>query len=513
MGIRTRAARLLMAGAAVAALAGAIPAQAETLADAIALAYESNPTLQRARAQQRALDESYVVARAGFRPSLSVSGSAAYRNSDTAFGVVDDNSGGVTLSASQPVFTGGRVSSDVRAALAGVQAGREGLRAIEGDILQAVVQAFEDVRRDQTILGIRQNNVELLNTQLTETQTRFEVGQVTRTDVAQADAQLAAARAQLSSATANLQNSRASYATLVGRNPGDLTAPPTLPGLPNTVDAAFDVAEAENPDLKQARLTEESSRARVAQARAAGRPTASINASLGYSGPISPFDTHDYDRALSVTASVTQPLFSGGVIRSNVRRSLETNNSDRIQIEGVRRQVVQSVSQAWNVMLAARSNVTSNEQGVRAATIAFEGMREQYQVGLSTTLDVLIAQERLRDSELALAQSRRDRYVAEASLLNAMGRLEAGRLVTGQPLYDAKANFDQVRNNGMVPWEHAVEALDTMGKPAAADPTRPILGPGPAPATASIVPSAGEPPVDAKYSTAVPTQPKAPAAP
>ncbi len=512
MGIKTRAATLLMAGAAVAALAGgaAMPAHAETLADAIALAYQSNPTLQRARAQQRALDETYVVARAGWRPSVSVSGNMRY--SDTS-GLGDSNSGGVSLSASQPIFTGGRTSAEVRAAMAGVMAGREGLRGIEGDILQAVVQAFEDVRRDFTILGIRQNNVELLTQQLNETQTRFEVGQVTRTDVAQAQAQLAAAKAQLSSSTATLQNSRASYATLVGRNPGDLVEPANLPGLPVTIDQAFDAAEAENPDLRHARLTEEASRARVAGAKAAGLPTVSLSASLGYSGQVAPFDVRDYSRAVSAQATVTQPLFSGGVIRSNVRRSLENNNSDRIQIESVRRAVVQSVSQAWNSMLSARANVSSDEEGVKAATVAFDGMREQYRVGLSTTLDVLIAQERLRDAELALAQARRDRYVAEAALLNNMGRLEVARVVTGAPVYDPTASFDEVKNQGAVPWEHLVQSLDSMGAPADPDPSRPIPAPQ-LPGAAVVMQQANTaPPVDAPYSTAVPTTPRATPAP
>ena len=503
---------MLLATAAVAALAGASakPARAETLADAIALAYQSNPTLQRARAQQRALDESYVTAQAGWRPSLSVVGSLGYRETP---GVPTNNVGGVTLSASQPIYTGGRNAAEVSATLSGILAGREGLRGVEAGVLQAVVQAYEDVRRDQQILAIRQNNVDLLRQQLDETKTRMDVGQLTRTDVAQAEAQLAAAQALLSSAQAQLQFSRATYATQVGRNPGDLEAPATLPGLPATVDQAFDAAEAENPSLRQARLTEEASRSRVAEAKAAGLPTVSLSASVGYSGPVAPFDTRDYGRAAAITGVVSQPLFSGGVIRSNVRRSLEQNNGDRIQIEGVRRQVVQSVSQGWNALLAARANVTSDVEQVRAATIAFDGVREQARVGLSTTLDVLIAQERLRDAELALAQARRDTYVDEAVLLNAMGRLEIARIVAGAPLYDSAAAFKKVKSLGAVPWEPLIQAIDTLGAPMRPDPNRPIPAPGTTPAPATILPSAAGAPADAPYSTAVPTAPRPRAAP
>ncbi len=193
------------------------------------------------------------------------------------------------------------------------------------------------MRRDLHILGIRQNNVELLTQQLNETQTRFEVGQVTRTDVAQAQGP-----ARRRPRPALLGHGEPAEQPCKLRHPGgpqsgDLIEPANLPGLPVTIDQAFDAAESENPDLRQARLTEEASRARVASAKAAGRPTVSLSASLGYSGTVAPFDTRDYDRSVSAQATVTQPLFAGGVIRSNVRRSLENNNSDRIQIESVRR--------------------------------------------------------------------------------------------------------------------------------------------------------------------------------
>jgi outer membrane protein len=447
------------------------------------MAYQTNPTLLGQRAQQRALDETYVVARTGFRPTANVSGTAEYQRDDfgrlggyttTASGGAvisgggghsDSNGGAAQLTLNQPLFTGGRTESAVRAAEATVLAGREGLRASEAGVLQSVILAYEDVRRDQAIVGIRRNNVDVLASQLDETQTKFQVGQVTRTDTAQAAAQLSAARALLTSAQAQLQISRANYTAVVGQNPGDLAVEPPLPGLPTTVDQAFDAAEAANPTLQQAMNTERSSRAKVAEARAANRPTVALQGTLGYDGPLSPLETRDYDRSLTAMATVTQPIFTGGLNSSNIRAALEQNNADRIAIEGARRQVVQSVSQAWNTMAAAHANTGSDEEQVRSASVAFEGVQAEYRAGLRTTLDVLIAQEALRDAELALVQARHDEYVAEASLLNAMGRLEARALLRGVALYDPAVSFDRVKRIGAVPWEGLVEGLDSLGGP------------------------------------------------
>ena len=479
--------------------------QAETLADAIALAYRTNPTLQSQRAQQRELDETYVVARTGLRPTATVSASTGYSRTDFGAptftvpttpgatpGVYDHyetNSGGAQLTLTQPVFNGGRTAAAVQAADASVKAGREGLRATEASILQAVVQAYADVRRDQQIVRIRENNVQVLSNQLDETKAKFEVGQITRTDVAQGQAQLAAARALLSSAQAQLQISRANYTAVVGQNPGELAPESAIPGVPPTVDQAFDVAEAESPLLRQAQSTEAASRARIAEARAANHPTVALQASLGYSGTVAPFDTRNYDQAITAGATVTQPLFTGGLNSSNIRSALEQNNSDRLQIEVARRQVVQQVSQAWNVMAGSRANVTSDEEQVNAARVAFEGSQEEYRAGLRTTLDTLIAQQTLRDAELALVQARHDAYVAGANVLQAMGRLEAKNLVSGVETYDPKTSFDKVKHAGAVPWEGLVEGLDSLGAPRSAGP-RPLPAAIPSTGPVTMIPSA-----------------------
>jgi outer membrane protein len=499
----TNSYRLWMAAVSSMALLGAAAAaRAETLADALALAYQANPTLQSQRALQRQTDETYVQARAGFRPTVSVSASSSVFDPARAGA---NNSLGATLTASQPIFTGGRTSAAIDVAEANILAGRQTLRTVEQTVLQAVIQAYQDVIRDQQIVAIRQQSVTVLGNQLAETQARFEVGLLTRTDVARGEAQLANARALLSTAQSNLQNSRAAYVTAVGQNPGELVAPSPLPGLPATVDDAFTAAEAANPALLRAQIAEQASRYRIAQVRAQRRPTVSANASIGYTGTASPLDLGS--RALSAGATVTQPLFVGGSVNSQIRAALEQNNSDRVLIESARRTAVQNTAQAWNQMQAAQNNIVSNQEQVRAATVAFEGAQEQYRVGLSTTLDVLLTQETLRSAQLSLVQSQRDLYVAQATLLNAMGRLDAKSLIQGAPLYDPAEAFDKVRNEGSVPWEHVIESLDDAGSPAPADPNRPLPAPAAAQGGVALNPATTLPAASAGFSTVTPTAP------
>lgn len=479
----TRKARLL-AAVCTAGLLAAGAAHAETLADAIALAYQTNPTLQEQRANQRAIDETYVQARAGLRPSLSIDASATHQEvklgSDqttiqfdppalVSINKRNTSSANATLSVSQPVYTGGRVTSQISASQADVLQGREQLRQVEEGVLLNVVQAYVDVRRDQERLRINQENVDVLKKQLDEANARFNVGEITRTDVAQAQARLAAAQAGLASAQASLAISRANYAAIVGQNPGELAPEPSLDSLlPASVDDAFTRAQANNPKMLASGYAERASRARVASARAQRRPTVALRASLGASGNSaganSPFN--DYDRSLSGSVVATMPIFTGGLTSSEVRQASARDDAARIGIEGSRRTVLQDVAQAWNQLLGARANLEANQEQVNASQIAFEGTQQEMQVGLRTTLDVLNAEQELRNAELALVTARHDEYVAAASVLAAMGDLEAGKLAPGVQAYDPAKNFNQVSHSwGWVPWEYGVELLDRVGAP------------------------------------------------
>jgi outer membrane protein len=460
----------------------AAPVCAETLADAIALAYDTNPNLLAQRATQRALDETYVQARVGYRPQLSFSSDAAYLETRTPHaaggglidtngdgipdalgrGVVASNNATIGLNLDQPLWTGGRTSSAVSAAEADILSGRETLRRVESQVLLNVIQAYVDVRRDQDGVRIRELNVGVLQEQLKESKARFDVGEITRTDVAQSEARLAAARAQLSSAIAQLGISRASYAAIVGQNPGDLAPEPSLAFLlPANPDEAFGIAEKFSPLLRAQQYTEEASRARVAAARAERMPSLSLRASYGFTGVAQPFDSGLYSREVTGVAVLSVPLFTGGLTTSRIRQQIERNNADRINIETQRRSVLQTVSQAWNQLVASRANIDSTQEAVRAAGIAAEGTRQEQQVGLRTTLDTLNAEEELRNDELSATAARHDEYLAAATVLSAIGRLEAKDLIPAVTQYDPKKNFKKLRFAlGYVPWEEPIAAVD-----------------------------------------------------
>ncbi|MDI1364024.1 MAG: TolC family outer membrane protein, partial [bacterium] len=318
-----------------------------------------------------------------------------------------------------------------------------------------------------------QENVEVLNRQLDESNARFEVGEITRTDVAQSQARRAAAQANLASAQAQLEISRAGYAAIIGQSPADLTAEPSLAALlPATVDQAFDAAENNNPQVVAARFNERAAAARVASARATGRPTVSARASLGYTaseinGRGNQFA--DYNQSVNGAVSASVPLFTGGLTASQVRAAVERENIAHIGVEGAKRSALQAVSNAWSTLLASRSSLVSNEEQVRAARIAFEGTRQEQQVGLRTTLDVLNAQQELRSAELSLVAARSDEYVASASVLQAMGALNVSALAPDVAVYDPKTSYDRVNHAfGWVPWEPVVQIIDTVGAPSTA---------------------------------------------
>ena len=473
--------RRLGAGAlaVLAASAFACVASAESLADAITLAYQTNPTLQGQRAQQRVTDESYVQARAGFRPTANLQATGTwywqkYASCQILFGCYSGAPGGFNqnynqlnaqVSVTQPIYTGGRATSRMKAAEAQVLAGRELLRQAEAQVMLAVVQAYEDVRRDEQALAIRKDNVGVLQRQVDETRARFEVGEVTRTDVAQSQAQLAAAQALLSSAGAQLASSRAAYASQVGQSPGTLEPEPVFKIFPTTVDEAFDTVEYNNPSIRNAEYSEAAAEAQAAEARAQRMPQLGLQGSYGYEQPIHPWDTSQNVRSATAALVFSQPLFAGGAVESQVRQYVEQANIARIQLEQARRSSIQNVSQAWNVLLAARANIVADEEQVKAARVAFEGTRAEQQAGLRTTLEVLSAQQVLEDAQLALVNARHDEYVAAAGVLAVMGLLEAKNLVPGIENLPGGHSFEQLKHApGYVPGiDEAVSTIDSVG--------------------------------------------------
>ena len=450
--------RVLASAAVVAVMTGlGAPAWAETLQDAIALAYRTNPDLLAQRATQRALDESVVQARSGLRPTLSASAGVDYTRSDfpavTQF--VDTNNDGVPdtqvsssssetqganlgVSLSQNLWTGGRTARAIDQARASVLAGRENLRQIEQSVMLSVIQAYVNVTRDMEILRIRQENLSVLQRQLDETSARFEVGEITRTDVAQAEASLAQSEADLANAQAQLATSRAAIEAALQGNPGVLAA-------------AYQLQGAE---------------AAVAAARSEYLPSVRATASYGGSSD----DLGDLGqladrRSFTAGATLSVPLFTGGLNQSRVAQALERANAAQMAVESERRTVLQNVSSAYAQVLSTRANVTAGTEAVRAASVAAEGVRQEAQVGLRTTLDVLNQEVTLRASQTAVANARAAEYVARASLLAAMGRLDGPALNPTVDAYDPQANYDRVQGRGGLPWDGVVETLDRVASP------------------------------------------------
>ena len=492
--------RALASVALVALTMGATPVLAESLQEAIGLAYRTNPSLLAQRANQRALDESIVQARAGLRPTINASAGVDYSrtrtdrvtttipgqtfpidtNGDgvadatgtlpgsttTSGGTIESDGASASVSLSQNIWTAGRVSHGISAAEANVMAGRENLRQVEQQVMASVVQAYADVVRDLEILRIRQENLQVLRRQLDESNARFEVGEITRTDVAQSEARLAQSESDLAGAQAQLSVSRAAYAAVVGQAPSNLQTLPVLPGLPSDFDAAMDVGLAENPGVLAALYAQQAAEANVAAARSEYLPSARLTASYGgTANDLSGFDLSDRT-SFTAGASVSVPLFTGGLNRSRVAQALERANAAQINVEGQRRTVLQSVSSAYAQSASAKSSVAAGQEGVRAASVAAEGVRQEAQVGLRTTLDVLNAELELRSAEVALASARRNEYVAQAQLLAAMGRLGGPNLDPAIDIYDPVENYNAIRNRGALPWDGLLETLDRVAAPA-----------------------------------------------
>ncbi len=423
------------AAAAVAALAPCA-APAETLVEALTAAYVNNPDLQAARAAARSAREDFPQALAGYLPRVDAFGSYGTERTEDrpGLGVQRAEPYSYGLSVSQQLYTGGLRGAQIEQARAGIASARQSLRATEQDVLVSVIQAYVDVRRDEEVVRIRRSNLEVLERRLEESQSRFEVGDVTQTDVAQSRARRAGAQSDLTSALSVLEASRARYVQVIGRTPEALEAPPPAPPTPETLQAAIEAGLAANPDYLQLAELERSAKAQVDIERSDRRPQISIvgEVTREYDGRDSDYRADD----ASASAELTIPLFDGGYARARVRQARRELDRTRAQRESVRRQVVRDVIAAWNDYGAAQGVTASSREQVSANELALEGAREEFQAGLRTTLDVLNAQQELLDSRLAVVSAERDAYVAQHALLAAAGRLDGAALGVNAPLYD-----------------------------------------------------------------------------
>ena len=455
---------LLLAGAAsglAASPALLAPASAETLRDALVKAYNGNPTLTAQRAAQRATDENVPIARAAGLPQVSVDGgytenllSASSGNGNNSFGSPNrllNSSGNVSV----PLLTFGAVRNSVRAAETRVDAGRFSLLGTESDLFTAVVGAYMDVIRDDAIVGLNTQNVRVLEVNLQAARDRFQVGDLTRTDVAQSEARLALARSQLQSAEARLISSRENYVQLVGTAPGTLDQPPALPALPNNPDLAVDVALENNPTLLAAEKARDATAFDINVAKASRLPRVSAVAGGVYNNYLGSLGAGTGVRvgqdSLSAQGGLqfTVPLFQGGRPAAQIRQAQARRSQAIEQVTEAERGVIASARSAYAVWRSSQQVIASNEVAVNANKLSLEGVRAENSVGNRTILDILNAEQELLNSQVQLVTARRDAYVAGFALLAAMGRAQARDLnLEGADLalYDPVANYNRVHH-------------------------------------------------------------------
>jgi outer membrane protein len=443
--------RPLLMGSLIAALT-ASAAPADTLRDALVSTYNSNPTLTAQREALKATDATVAIARAAGRPQ--VTGVVGVNRNLTRSGVIaetqgnDHNislSGGVDLS--MPLFSGGRVKNSVQAAKTRVEAGRAALRGVEGDVFTDAVAAYMDVIRDRAIVELNENNVKVLQTNLEATRDRFEIGDVTRTDVAQSEARLELGRANLATARGQQTASEQEYRRVIGHAPDQLAPPPPLPPLPNTPEEAVRIALANNPDIAASNQEARAAGYDVNVARAQRLPTVSAVASGDYLNQITG-GTNGLPRsgtATSVGISGQIPIYQGGEAGARVRQAQALEGRTLEQAIGTERSVVAQTRSAFAAYQSAEEAIASQQTAVSANELALEGARAEQRVGTRTVLDVLNAEQELLNSQVSLVTARRDAYVAGFQLLNAMGQAEARDLgLDGGPLYDPLGNYRRV---------------------------------------------------------------------
>lgn len=407
-------------------------ASAQTLEEAVSLAYAANPEIAAERADLDATREGVAQARAGGLPQITA-GAGYDKVDDTqsissavfGAGAGDRNfkldTATAQVQGEQQIFAGLRNFNAIRQAKSRTKAGDARLSFVEQGVIARVAEAYFDVVRDMVVYRATENNVEVLTKQFEEAAVRFDIGEATRTDIAQSEARLAQADARLTSAQAQLAISRAAFAELIGQSPGSLEEAPALPETPATLDEAKALAQEHSPVIAQAQMREQASRRGVAIAKGAFLPTLSLRAEYQYAKEPSSFI--DRDERFAYGVRMNMPIFLGGLNLSRVREAQAINRADGHRISLAERQVESRVTGSWQRLSAARANIVSSQKQVRANALALDGVRREAEVGERTTLDVLDAEQEYLDAQVALANAERDARAATFQLLAAVGVL------------------------------------------------------------------------------------------
>lgn len=433
---------------AVAALMAApVGARAENLADALVGAYNTSGLLLQNRALLRAADEDVGIAVSALRPILDWTGRFTRTSNETSINNLvtrpsaTDAFFGLTLQLL--IYDGGNTRLGVKAAQETVLATRQTLLSIEQSILLRGVAAYMSVLRATEIVRLRENNVRVLGEELRAARDRFEVGEVTRTDVALAESRQAAARSGLAVARGELVNAQQEYLAAVGNAPGTLSTAPPLPASPASLEAAKSVAARNHPDVLAAQHQVAAGDINVQRAEAAMGPTAGIRGDVGWQNT---YDSSNYQDTAALSLNLSQRLYQGGALSANLRKSMASRDALRANLLTVQENVGQNVATAFVSLRVANASLAASELQIEAARVAFEGVREEAKLGARTTLEVLDAEQELLDALAERIFALADRYISSYQLLSAQGLLTAERLSLGVQIYDPAAYYNRVKN-------------------------------------------------------------------
>ena len=436
-------------------------AAADTLEWALVQAYQNNPSLNAQRASLRSTDENVPQALSGYRPKLTVTANGGYDYTSTLSHSVNQSvfpntvsytnfaepfeQRGVGASATQTLYNGYQTANKVRQAESQVMGARETLRVTEQQVLLDAATAYMNLLRDQAILDLNRSNVQVLTEQLKQTRDRFNVGEVTRTDVAQSESRLAAGRSQLLNAQSNYVTSTANYRRVIGVDPGRLApGTPVDRFSPNALNRAIVDGEQQSPSVLAAMYGVDVAELAVKVSEGALYPILAVTASASKSWD--PLYSVNKQTLASIVGQLTVPLYQGGGEYSAIRQSKETLGQQRLNLDVNRDQARETVVQSWGQLDAAKAEIESTTAQVNAAEIALNGVREEARVGQRTTLDVLNAQQELVNARVALVTAQHDRVVASYTLLAAVGGLAMQRLGLNVPIYDPQVHYQQVRD-------------------------------------------------------------------
>ena len=446
-GSRTGRLGLLLGFATVMLLA--FESRAQTLDEALAIAYADNPQLRAARTRLRVVDEGVAGAKAGWRPTITtqVSVATSFVHRDPERGAATSDTfvpGSLSASVAQPLYRGGRTEAAVRRTVYDVQAERARMYSIEQDVLLQATTAYVDTIRDNSVLDLQINNLKRLQKQLQATRERFAVGEVTRTDVAQAESRVARAEADRTLAAGNLVSSRVRFERIVGVMPGTLIQPSRRDDLPANREEAVATALENSFTLINAKFEELSERERIAEISGELLPTVSV---VGQA--IQSYDTNGAEHetsSISVEARIRFPIYQAGVVSARVRSAKEAANVKRIMVEASRRQVIDASARAFEAWKTAVARTTSLAAEVSSAQIALEGVEQEAAVGARTVLDVLDAEQELLDAQVGLVRAERNAFVTSYELLASLGWLTAEALGLPVDIYDPDRHFLQVQD-------------------------------------------------------------------